>query len=504
MRLPAGRRKPHPTMNTPRVAVVIALLCSALEVSAVSVSLAATVNQTNTPPVPPTAPVPSNFNRPPTTPVVPPVVNVQPPTTANASSAVKQVPAVRTYPPLHTDDPGAKPPVSGPTPPKPPNPPTPSGTVPPPPPGSTPTANNVTVQYGDPLPGLTNAQRNLFLDGKDGFMKVQTVEGGLGPIFNRDSCVACHSAGGVGGGSVVNTTRFWSKELGQFDPLAPGAGLLLHDRAIAPEAQAFLPRSASIITQRNSTPLFGLGLIEAISEFTIVSNARKYPNDQIHGRIGYVRDIVTGGIRSGRFGWKAQHGSLTAFSADAYRNEMGITNKHFPAENAPNGNLELLAKYDKVLDPEDQATPGHLAEFESVANFMRFLAPPTPGPAPLGGLALFTSVGCAQCHTPMLSGGSSPVAALSSKPVWLYSDLLLHDMGSLGDGISQGAANGNEFRTPPLWGASQSAPYLHDGRAPTIDAAIRAHEGEGRIVRDRYLKLNAAQQKLLSDFVLSL
>jgi CxxC motif-containing protein (DUF1111 family) len=93
---------------------------------------------------------------------------------------------------------------------------------------------------------------------------------------------------------------------------------------------------------------------------------------------------------------------------------------------------------------------------------------------------------------------------LNYKDVWLYSDLLLHNMGTLGDGIFQAGASGSEIRTPPLWGARMSAPYLHDGRAPTIDAAIRAHEGEGRIVRDRYLKLNAAQQKLLADFVLSL
>ena len=104
----------------------------------------------------------------------------------------------------------------------------------------------------------------------------------------------------------------------------------------------------------------------------------------------------------------------------------------------------------------------------------------------------------------MLKTGFSPIGALNSKDVWLYSDLLLHKMGSLADGIVQADATGSEFRTPPLWGAAFSAPYLHDGRAPTIDAAIRAHDGEGRLVKERYQRLTPAQQKLLTDFVLSL
>jgi len=363
------------------------------------------------------------------------------------------------------------------------------------------------TQFGDHLNGLTAEQINLFLDGKDDFEKAESVEGGLGPIFNRDSCVACHSSPVTGGGSSVNVTRFGVTVHGKFDPLDSLGGSLLQENSIVPEAQEFVPAIANVVIHRNSTPLFGLGLMEAIPDAEIVRNARQYGNEQIHGRVGWVTDIVSGKRMAGRFGWKAQQATITAFAADAYRNEMGVTNKYFPTENAPNGNQELLKKFDFVQDPEDQATATSIADFEKVANFMKFLAAPPvnkPTPTTAAGQLIFNNLGCALCHTPVMHTGYSSIAALNNKDVRLFSDLLLHDMGSLGDGIVQETATGREFRTPPLWGISQSAPYLHDGRALTIDEAIKAHEGEGKVVKDRYLKLNKAQQKLLTDFVLSL
>ena len=363
------------------------------------------------------------------------------------------------------------------------------------------------TQFGDHLNGLTAEQINLFLDGKDDFEKAESVEGGLGPIFNRDSCVACHSSPVTGGGSSVNVTRFGVTVHGKFDPLDSLGGSLLQENSIVPEAQEFVPAIANVVIHRNSTPLFGLGLMEAIPDAEIVRNARQYGNEQIHGRVGWVTDIVSGKRMAGRFGWKAQQATITAFAADAYRNEMGVTNKYFPTENAPNGNQELLKKFDFVQDPEDQATATSIADFEKVANFMKFLAAPPvnkPTPTTAAGQLIFNNLGCALCHTPVMHTGYSSIAALNNKDVRLFSDLLLHDMGSLGDGIVQETATGREFRTPPLWGISQSAPYLHDGRALTIDEAIKAHEGEGKVVKDRYLKLNKTQQKLLSDFVLSL
>ena len=114
---------------------------------------------------------------------------------------------------------------------------------------------------------------------------------------------------------------------------------------------------------------------------------------------------------------------------------------------------------------------------------------------------LFQQVGCAVCHVPVIPTGLSPVQALNQKPVWLYSDLLLHDMGTLGDGIAQAAAGPTEMRTAPLWGLRASAPYLHDGRAADVDQAIVAHDGEARAARDRYLRLTPSQRRQLVDFL---
>jgi CxxC motif-containing protein (DUF1111 family) len=222
--------------------------------------------------------------------------------------------------------------------------------------------------------------------------------------------------------------------------------------------------------------------------------------------VGWVTDVVSGKRMAGRFGWKAQQATVLGFAADAYRNEMGVTNRYFPTEDAPNGDLVRLAKTDFVQDPEDAPATG-LADFEKVANFMLFLAaPPVTKPTPVtaSGRMLFDAAACSLCHTPTMRTGYSKIAALNNKEVRLYSDLLLHDMGSLGDGIVQETATGRDFRTAPLWGIAQSAPYLHDGRAVTIDEAIKAHDGEGKVSKDRYLKLNKTQQKLLTDFVLSL
>ena len=365
---------------------------------------------------------------------------------------------------------------------------------------------SILTQFGDPLPGLTVEQTNLFLDGKDDFEKTEDVAGGLGPIFNRDSCVACHSSPATGGASAINVTRFGMTVNGKFDSLDSLGGSLLQENAITPEAQEFVPSIANVVIHRNSTPLFGLGLIDAIPDSEIVRNAKAYPNEHIKGRVGWVTDVVSGKRMAGRFGWKAQQATVLGFAADAYRNEMGVTNRYFPTENAPNGDLVRLAKTDFVQDPEDAPATG-LADFEKVANFMLFLAAPPvtkPTPATASGKMLFDVAACSLCHTPTMRTGYSKIAALNNKEVRLYSDLLLHDMGSLGDGIVQETATGRDFRTAPLWGIAQSAPYLHDGRAVTIDEAIKGHEGEGKVSKDRYLKMTKAQQKLLTDFLLSL
>ncbi|GDY20973.1 hypothetical protein LBMAG56_23190 [Verrucomicrobiota bacterium] len=369
---------------------------------------------------------------------------------------------------------------------------------PPPPPPPRP-------DFGSPLPGLTPDQLAAFADGREEFENEETVASGLGPIFNNVSCVACHSGPAVGGSSDIVVTRFGRTVNGVFDPLTEKGGSLLQQFSIDPAARETVPPEANTIARRRTTPLFGLGLIEAIPDDAIRQGALRQKPDGVTGRISEVTDITTGQVRVGRFGWKAQQATLLAFSADAYLNEMGITSRFFPKENAPNGNQVLLALFDTTQDPEDEADPATgRADIDANADFMRFLgAPPRLplSPSARAGEPLFAQIGCAVCHTPLMQTGPNRIAALDRKPVWLFSDLLLHDMGTLGDGIAQGAAKPREMRTAPLWGLRASPPYLHDGRAPTVHDAIAAHEGEGRVSRDRYLRLTLAQRRQLLDYL---
>ena len=368
---------------------------------------------------------------------------------------------------------------------------------PPPPPG-----------FGLPLPGLTGDQLAAFNDGKDDFVQVETRATGLGPIFNRDSCVACHGGPAVGGSSPILVTRFGRVVSGQFDPLTSLGGSLLQERAIDPSGLEHVPREATVIARRQSTPLFGLGLIEAIPDAMILRGVRTKPVDGVLGQASMVVDAASKKTLVGRFGWKAQQATLLSFAGDAYLNEMGITNRLFPTENAPNGNLVLLKKLDTVRDPEDQVDPDSgKAGIDLLADFMRFLGPPPTQPITASntfGAKLFLDVGCTSCHTPVMFTGPSKIEALNAKSVMLYSDLLLHDMGSLGDGIAQGTAGVREMKTPPLWGLRVSGPYLHDGRAMTIEDAIKAHDGEAKVSKDRFQKLTRDQQALLVEFLKSI
>ncbi len=377
----------------------------------------------------------------------------------------------------------------------------------PPHPGPPP-PNAMKPQLGDPLPGLTKAQLAAFLDGKDDFEDPETEASGLGPIFNRSSCVTCHSAPATGGASAINVTRFGRTENGVFNPLASLGGSLQQEMEINSVLHEVVPPQANVVAHRNSTPLFGLGLIEAIPDDEILRNVRRTPFDGVLGKLSKAADAATGKTLIGRFGWKAQQATLLSFAGDAYLNEMGITSRLFPVENAPNGNTQLLAQYDTVVDPEDVVDPATgRGDIDRVADFMRFLgAPPRP---PLSnsaamGRSVFQNTGCAVCHVPLMMTGPNKIAALDRQEVWLFSDLLLHDMGTLGDGIAQGTADVRDMKTAPLWGLRASAPYLHDGRAVTIDDAIKAHDGEAKASKDRYMKLSKQQVQQLIDFLMSI
>ena len=360
-------------------------------------------------------------------------------------------------------------------------------------------------RLGDPLPDLTQEQMAAFTDGLGEFENIETPESGLGPIFNNTSCANCHTTPAIGGSSAATVTRFGRMDKGVFDPLTAEGGSLLQSRAIDPAALERIPADATVIAQRQTTPLFGAGLIEAILDKDIQALAQRKKADGVLGRAALIQDVASGDMRVGRFGWKAQQATLLSFAGDAYVNEMGITNRLFPTENAPNGNQALLAQFDHVADPEDTTDPATgKADIDKLADFMRLLAPPAPprmNAEVQAALTLFMRVGCGECHVPTQFTGPNSIRALDRKPVNLFSDLLLHDMGTLNDGIAQADALPNEMKTAPLWGLRHRAPYLHDGRAPTLPDAISDHDGEGAAARDRFEKLPAVQQKQLVDFL---
>ena len=187
------------------------------------------------------------------------------------------------------------------------------------------------------------------------------------------------------------------------------------------ETQVTIPPEINVIARRKSLALFGNGLVEAIPDAILI--AMEDPEDRdadgISGRAHRVHDKASDKIRIGRFGWKAQQASLLAFGAEAYRDEMGITNDLFPEEACPGGDCEKIAFFNPVPGMQDALDPNvGLRGIDNFENFMKLLGPPPRGPVTdqaLEGERLFQAVGCAACHTPMFVTGESPVKALSSK-----------------------------------------------------------------------------------------
>jgi CxxC motif-containing protein (DUF1111 family) len=358
--------------------------------------------------------------------------------------------------------------------------------------------------FGDSLPGLTPSQRVAFADGLADFTDVEEVETGLGPVFNEASCAACHSVPAVGGGSARLETRFGTLTNGQFDPLGQFGGSLIQDQAIEGFQAESVPAEATIVARRRATPLFGLGLVDAVpdGDLFLIAAQEAQRNDGTAGRVHIVTDLVHGGTAVGKFGWKAQVPSLKQFAGDAYLNEMGITNPLFQAENCPNGDCQYLKDHNPAPGLNDDGDG-----VRKLADFMTMLDAP---PRALGrgraeaGEKVFNEIGCVSCHIATLKTGRSDIPALRYRPFHPYSDFLLHDMGSLGDGIVQGGAKGREIRTAPLWGLRMITTFLHDGRASTVEQAILAHEGQGRAARQRFSALDAKKRADLLEFLKSL
>ena len=364
---------------------------------------------------------------------------------------------------------------------------------------------------GEPLPGVTPAEFEEFRLGLDDFLEVETTEEGLGPAFNGTSCAACHNVPAIGGAGTIAEVRAGRRDAnGRFQTLDATGETLFHLFSIPTHGcQAIVPPEANVFARRVPIPLFGAGLVEAIPDDAIAAfeDPADRDRDGVSGRAARIVDAATGERRIGRFGWKGQHATLLSFSADAYRNEMGITNDIFSAEVAYGVTAERMRACDRIGDPEDIPDPRTRRRgIDNFTSFMRFLGPVAregSTETTRAGEQVFAAVGCAACHRPALSTGPSSNPLFDRKAVALFSDLLLHDVGT-GDGIVQGPADADEIRTPALWGLRLRRPLLHDGSAATAEEAIRRHANEAELARRGFDQANDADRAALLAFLRSL
>jgi CxxC motif-containing protein (DUF1111 family) len=388
------------------------------------------------------------------------------------------------------------------------------------------TVRGVFADLGQVMPDATAEQRATFERGKKVALHRFTKAEGLGPTFNVTFCVACHERPAPGGSSGrYRNFLLVGQSLpdGSFNPL--GKSLVLDQFTLDPQSRLFTPAETNVMATRNAIPFFGVGLIAALPDSSILANAD--PNDDNHdgirGRPNYDRGFV------GRFGRKSQTVSVEGFIRGPLFNHLGITSN--PLSDAMRAKLPVppedvvstagtkstgvklsgdlgqqsfaqAAAPDAPTTDDDGVPDPELSEqdlFDLVSYAMLLAAPKPDAPTPdsEAGRALFQKINCTGCHVPSLEGPRGFVP--------LYSDLLLHDMGpALADGIVMKLASGSDFRTQPLWGIAAEGPYLHDGRADTLDEAIRMHGGEAQAARDAYVALGPAQQQLVQTFLLSL
>ena len=361
-----------------------------------------------------------------------------------------------------------------------------------------------------PVAGLTTAQQQAFNEGNLAFSRNFRVEDGLGPVFNDDSCADCHRNGG---GSNRTVRRFGRLDArGSFDGLAELGGSLVQARGIGSITTIDgthdftgenVPAESTVTTRRRSHSILGMGFVDAVPDAVWLALAEEQASTapETAGRVNVVLNVATGEAAVGKFGWKAQVPSLMQFSADALLNELGITNPLFPDESCPQGDcLALGFNPTPALNDDGR-------EVEAIANFMTMLAAPPRGAMTdetVAGEELFAEIGCASCHRATLRTGPSPIRAFNRAEFHPYSDFLLHDMGSLGDGIAQGQASGREMRTQPLWGLRNVNRYMHDAQSRTLEDAIRRHDGQARPARDRFVELEEESVALLLAFLRSL
>ena len=423
--------------------------------------------------------------------------------------------------------------------------------------------------FGAPLPGLAQDGSDLgvFATGQMNFKEIEKLPQ-VGPVMNGVSCAGCHSQPAIGGGglfineirvrhntqpgpvhifAVDNFLRNGPQTQGkatifpqgvEAEPLgcqitAPGCQLspcqqeevakttFSTDLATCDPKSADFRSGGNCVVGRSALATFGDGLVEAVSDQTFERIAESEP-PEIHGTVKMVTENFTKVTHVGRFGWKDDHASLRGFSGDAYLNENGITNPDNPDEVsqcAANEKAYGLPLQDTGV--EDTTDADGRADIDRFSDFMRGLAPPPTLPqnaSAQNGSRLFTSMGCAGCHTPSMTTASNPASfiapttgdvsisptlnnTLANQTFHPYSDFLLHDMGSLGDGITSGAAGPTMMRTVPLWGLRAKSQFLHDGRAGDIPTAIKLHDGQGKPAAQAFGALSAQQQLDVVNFL---
>lgn len=411
--------------------------------------------------------------------------------------------------------------------------------------------------YSFPAPNMSSADKQKHSQGDGVFdasfvigSPLNTINFGLGPIFNNNACVECHPNDGRAAfpENLNDKSGFFLRAsipgigMNNAPVPVPGVGTQIQNHAIQkfkPEAtfkvtyteieevfadgtkvilrkphywleNTYIPVPADILlSPRIGSPVFGLGLLEAIPEANILAqqDIDDRDGDGISGKANYVYDAVSKSVKLGRFGWKANTATLLEQCAGAFVHDMGVTNPLFPTETGKgqsNGNDQLDD------DPEiDQET------LDLVTFYCQTLAVPAARnlekESVRNGARLFETIGCAKCHTPEQKTGVHSVSALSNQTFYPYTDMLLHDMGDdLADGRPDFLANGNEWKTRPLWGiglqflVNGHTEFLHDGRAKNVTEAILWHGGEAKNSKEEFKKLSKKEREDLLEFLNSI
>jgi len=343
-------------------------------------------------------------------------------------------------------------------------------------------------EYGAPSRELNADERELFERGRGLFDKDMGYGEGVGPTFNGDSCRGCHFDPVIGGAGPSDVDAMRQGIIDGDTFLAPSTGTAVPRHASKPQRPE--PDPLSNVFERRQTPTaLGLGLIERIPSAAILGLTD--PADQDKDGVAGRAHVLPDG-RLGRFGWKANVPSVREFVRDALSNELGMT---VPAEAGLAFGNEIDG--DEIEDPELDVD-----SIDAIAAFLSLSAPPPRSRVQRtiedAGELVFESVGCVSCHVPELTTEDGVA-------VPLYSDLLLHDVSDgTAVGIEEGAAGMSDFRTPPLWGLGRSAPYMHDGRATTVEAAIVSHDGEATSSRVAVSELDQEDRGALVAFLESL